>query len=77
MLYVTIEGHTDNVGDDERNLTLSNQRALVTMTYLIEKGIGKDRLQAVGYGETQPKVPNNSEQNRAINRRTDFKITGM
>jgi outer membrane protein OmpA-like peptidoglycan-associated protein/tetratricopeptide (TPR) repeat protein len=74
---VTIEGHTDNVGDDERNLTLSNQRALVTMTYLIEKGIGKDRLQAVGYGETQPKVPNNSEQNRAINRRTDFKITGM
>jgi outer membrane protein OmpA-like peptidoglycan-associated protein len=44
------------------------------MEYLLEKGISKERLLFKGYGETKPKVPNNSSKSRMINRRTDFLI---
>lgn len=74
---VTIEGHTDDLGNDASNMILSENRAKASMEYLISKGINPDRLEAKGYGETKPKVPNNSDANRAINRRTDFVITGM
>ncbi len=74
---VTIEGHTDNQGDDARNLTLSENRANAVMNYLVNNGIDKKRLKAVGYGETKPKVSNSTAENRAKNRRTDFLITGM
>lgn len=74
---VTIEGHTDDLGDDTENLTLSENRAKSSMDYLISKGIDKSRLTSKGYGETKPKVKNSSSENRAKNRRTDFMITGM
>ncbi len=74
---VTIEGHTDNVGDDNRNLTLSENRAKAVMDYLIANGIDKNRLKSIGYGEAKPKVSNSTPENRAKNRRTDFLITGM
>jgi len=74
---VTIEGHTDDLGDDAENLTLSENRAKASMDYLVSKGIDKNRLTAKGYGETKPKVKNSSSANRAKNRRTDFMITGM
>lgn len=74
---VTIEGHTDDLGDDGENLILSENRAKASMNYLISKGIDKDRLTSKGYGETKPKVKNSSSENRAKNRRTDFMITGM
>ncbi len=73
-IKVAIQGHTDDVGDDNKNLVLSEERAVGVKDYLISQGIKSDRLSAKGYGETQPKMPNTSESNRAKNRRTDFVI---
>lgn len=74
---VTIEGHTDDLGNDAENLTLSQKRANASLNYIVSKGIDKSRLKAKGYGETKPKVQNSNATNRAKNRRTDFMITGM
>lgn len=76
-LKIEIQGHTDNVGDAGKNLTLSNNRAKGVRDYLVSKGISASRLTSKGYGETQPKVPNDSAANKALNRRTDFKIIGV
>jgi outer membrane protein OmpA-like peptidoglycan-associated protein len=76
-ISVSIQGHTDDVGDDERNMLLSDERAQGVKAFLISLGIQADRLSAKGYGETAPKVPNDSEANRAKNRRTDFVIDGL
>jgi outer membrane protein OmpA-like peptidoglycan-associated protein/tetratricopeptide (TPR) repeat protein len=74
---VTIEGHTDDLGNDAENLTLSQKRANASLNYIVSKEIDKSRLRAKGYGETKPKVQNSNSANRAKNRRTDFMITGM
>ena len=73
-LVVEIQGHTDDVGDDNKNLDLSKNRAENVMNYLVSKGISADRLSYKGFGETHPKAPNTSAKNRALNRRTDFVI---
>ena len=70
----TIIGHTDDVGNDNQNLTLSQNRAEEVKKYLIEKGVSSSRINAKGMGESKPKVPNTSEKNRAVNRRTEFMI---
>ncbi|MDX1350586.1 MAG: OmpA family protein [Putridiphycobacter sp.] len=72
-----LQGHTDDQGNDAENLKLSENRAKATMNYIVSQGISKNRLTAVGFGETEPKFENNTEANRAKNRRTDFKLTGM
>jgi outer membrane protein OmpA-like peptidoglycan-associated protein len=74
---VSIHGHTDDVGDDDKNLILSQQRADGVKDFLISQGVNASRLKSVGFGETQPKVPNTTESNRAKNRRTDFVIEKM
>jgi uncharacterized protein (TIGR03382 family) len=71
---VRVEGHTDDQGNDAYNKTLSQKRADAVVAYLVKKGIAKERLEGVGYGEEQPKVPNDSKDNRAINRRVEFTI---
>lgn len=76
-ITILIEGHTDNVGDDAKNLKLSDDRAQVVKNYLISLGIDQKRLKAKGYGATRPKVVNDSESNRALNRRTDFVIQSL
>ena len=59
------------------NLTLSSNRAKAVYDYLINTGkIAAARLQFKGYGDTMPKVPNDSPENKAKNRRTEFKVTG-
>lgn len=73
-LKVEIQGHTDNVGVPSENLTLSKNRAKNVMNYLVSLGVSKNRLSSEGFGQTHPKVPNNSSKNRALNRRTDFVI---
>lgn len=79
-VVIKIESHTDSRGSDEHNLELSDNRAKATQTYLISKGINPLRIQsAIGYGETRLKVncPNGvkcSEEQHAINRRSDFII---
>ena len=74
---VEIQGHTDDQGNDGKNMMLSKNRANATLDYLVSEGISKSRLKAIGYGETKPKAPNTNESNRSKNRRTDFKLTGL
>ncbi len=76
-ITVAIQGHTDDLGDDAENLVLSEERAEAVKNYLISLGIEANRLTSKGYGETVPKVENNSALNRAKNRRTDFVIEGL
>src|ERR1035437_4186897 len=71
---IQISGHTDNTGDKQRNILLSNNRAKAVTEYLISKGIDKDRLSFKGYGDSKPVVPNDSEVHKAMNRRTEFMI---
>jgi outer membrane protein OmpA-like peptidoglycan-associated protein len=70
---LTIAGHTDSVGADNFNLTLSQKRAESVRKYLIEKGIAAERLTSVGYGETQPVADNKIALGRAKNRRVELK----
>lgn len=69
-----IQGHTDNVGNDQANLQLSDRRAQSVYNYLIELGIPKSRIRYKGYGESKPIAPNDTEEGRAKNRRTVFLI---
>ena len=73
-LKIEIGGHTDNVGDDEANLKLSEDRAIAVKIYLVGKGISASRINAKGYGETVPVAPNTDEAGRKKNRRTEFTV---
>ena len=73
-IKIEIAGHTDDVGTDASNQTLSQDRAQSVVNYLLSKGIKPERLSAKGFGESKPDVPNNSDENRAFNRRVEFKI---
>lgn len=72
--YVRVEGHTDDKGTDAYNYGLSERRTNAVVNYLKSQGIAASRIQAFWYGETQPKYPNDSEENRAKNRRAEFSI---
>lgn len=72
--FIKIEGHTDDIGEAQSNLLLSKKRAEEVKFYLISKGINTKRLAAKGFGESAPKVPNNSASNRVKNRRTECQI---
>lgn len=71
---IAIEGHTDDIGDDAYNLKLSKARAQSVVNYLIKSGVDSKRLEAKGYGETKPIIPNDSDESRAMNRRTEFRV---
>lgn len=71
---VLIEGHTDSVGSDEYNLGLSRNRAGAVSEKLARDGIDPGRITAVGYGEKYPAVSNDTEANRALNRRVEVII---
>jgi outer membrane protein OmpA-like peptidoglycan-associated protein len=73
-LRVEIRGHTDNTGDPQFNLNLSQERANTVRNYLISRGVPGNRMTAVGYGETEPIAPNNTSEGRARNRRVEFEI---
>ena len=73
-LKVELAGHTDDVGSASYNLKLSSDRAEVVRQALVDKGIEASRLTAKGYGATQPLVPNDSEEHRAMNRRTEMVV---
>ncbi|MDQ4140897.1 MAG: OmpA family protein [Bacteroidota bacterium] len=74
QVKIEIAGHTDDVGNDTDNKVLSNKRAQSVYDYLVAHGIKKERISAVGYGETKPLHPNNSEENRQQNRRIELRI---
>ena len=72
-MIVEISGHTDDVGSDSNNKVLSQRRADSVRFWLINNGIAPDRIIAKGYGEEFPRVPNDSAENKRINRRIEFK----
>lgn len=74
-MNLLIEGHTDSVGTDAYNLTLSKQRAASARAYLIEKGIEGKRIESTGFGESKPVASNKTAEGRAENRRVEFKVT--
>jgi len=73
-IKISISGHTDNQGDEKSNRILSENRAKAVVNYLIKEGISSERLSSAGFGATNPIDSNQTEEGRAKNRRTEFKI---
>ena len=73
-LTIEIQGHTDNVGSNEANLKLSQDRAESVRTYLISKKLPANRVTSVGFGESRPLASNDTEDGKAQNRRVEFVI---
>lgn len=74
---IEIAGYTDRTGSDLYNLELSEKRAGSVVDYLESKGIAGNRLHSAGYGDLYPLGENDTEEGRAMNRRTELKITGV
>ena len=71
---ISVEGHTDNVGDEGANTKLSAQRAATVKAELVAMGVSAERLSTVGYGPSRPILGNGSEEGRARNRRMQVTI---
>ena len=69
-----MSAHTDSKGADDYNLRLSDNRAKSVMDYILSKGIDPKRIVSKGYGETKPVAPNDTDENRQLNRRVEFTI---
>ena len=72
---LNVAGHSDASGQARRNLALSKRRARTVTSYMIHKGIDAGRLVAIGYGDQRPVAPNDTQANRAKNRRIEVAIT--
>ena len=73
-LAILVAGHTNSVGPDELNQSLSEARARAVTDFLQNRGVPSARLQSIGYGEQRPVAPNNSGWNRSRNRRIEFLV---
>ena len=73
-MRLEIRGHTDDVGEEEYNQELSERRARAVADRIAAAGIDRDRLEVRGFGESRPLVPNDSDENRKKNRRTEFVV---
>jgi outer membrane protein OmpA-like peptidoglycan-associated protein len=74
ILHVNIQGHTDNVGGDAFNMTLSYRRAIEIYNLLIAKGVKSDRISYEGYGKSRPIETNETEPGKLKNRRVEIEI---
>ncbi|MCG6856668.1 MAG: OmpA family protein [Salaquimonas sp.] len=72
-----IDGHTDNTGSPQYNQALSERRAVSVAQYLSSRGVDPRRLLVVGFGQTQPIAPNNTQAGRAANRRVEIRISPL
>lgn len=71
---IEIEGHTDTDGAPDRNQRLSERRAQAVADYLVRAGVRADRLSFIGYGEGRPVAPNDTPENKSLNRRIEFSV---
>jgi outer membrane protein OmpA-like peptidoglycan-associated protein len=71
---IQVTGHTDSSGVKEANLQLSEQRARAVVNVLSQRGVSAARIESAGYGDTRPIAPNDTESNRAKNRRIEFRV---
>lgn len=74
-MELSIDGHTDNVGKDEMNQTLSENRAAAVKNYFISKGISESRITSAGHGETMPVADNKTAAGRQKNRRVELVLS--
>ena len=74
-MLLKVDGHTDNVGKEDMNQTLSENRANSVKDYLVSKGIDADRITAEGHGETMPIATNNTAAGRKLNRRSELTLS--
>lgn len=72
LLYISIEGHTDNIGEENANILLSQRRADACKEYFISHGISPKRINSIGYGDMNPIDDNSTPERRANNRRTEI-----
>jgi len=75
-LHLAIEGHTDNIGSDEANMKLSQQRADTVRDYLVQQGLATDTVTAVGMGKADPVADNGTNEGRQKNRRVEIIVSG-
>lgn len=75
-VYIEVVGHTDDVGDDDYNMKLSEQRAEAVRTYLVNAGVDESKIVSWGAGETMPAANNATEEGRAENRRVEVLVLG-
>jgi OOP family OmpA-OmpF porin len=71
-MQVQVQGHTDSIGTKSYNDALSMRRAQAVKTYLVNKGVQKERLSLEGFGFSKPVAPNNTAEGRALNRRVEL-----
>lgn len=76
-IILEISAHTDDIGSDGDNLKLSEARAKSVMDHLVSQKVPARMLTSKGYGESQPVVPNTSEESRALNRRVEFRVNAV
>ncbi len=74
-INIEISAYTDDIGTEQFNKNLSEERAASVMDYMVRNNISPSRLGRVGYGELRPLFANDSEENRAKNRRVEIKVT--
>ena len=75
-LNLAIEGHTDNVGSEEFNQTLSEKRAQTVRQYLVDQGLDASSVTAAGFGKSSPIADNGSAAGRQKNRRVEIVVSG-
>ncbi len=71
---MTVQGHTDAVGNAEANKALSQERAQAVVDYLVSKGVDPAQLQAVGYGQEKPVAENSTKEGQFKNHRIEFEV---
>ena len=77
QVTMIVEGHTDSVGSDQLNQALSERRAQAVVEYLVSRGIARDRLEPVGFGESSPVASNDNAAGRQINRRIEVELLDL
>lgn len=73
-VVIQLEGHTDNIGNAQKNFELSEDRVEAVKKYLVSKGISKDRIKTKAFGGTQPLSTEKTEEARALNRRVEMRV---
>ncbi len=76
-MSIRLEGHTDIIGDHDKNLQLSRDRVIACQRYLVQQGIDIDRIQTIGYGDTRPILTKGTDEERKVNRRVEFVILAI